>query len=196
MGITRVGLTVRWKRHLSSANWGSKTVFHKALRKYGEQSFVVEVLQDDISPADISLFEQEMIIYYDSLCDVGHGYNVSRGGLFQVGPMPEIVRQKIKATKLSQQRKHSPETIEKIKQAVAKHPSSGHRIPHSDETKRKLSAVNRGKHYQPKRDKKCRIPVKENLHKNKKMQQLKELVLFDQKSQDEKCQNQNEKGIN
>ena len=47
IGFTSKTLEERFKKHLANAKSGSNTYLYKAIRKYGEQSFQIEILQEE-----------------------------------------------------------------------------------------------------------------------------------------------------
>jgi group I intron endonuclease len=44
IGITNQGVTVRWSKHCSDARRNSTFLLSKAIRKYGEQNFLIETI--------------------------------------------------------------------------------------------------------------------------------------------------------
>lgn len=76
VGQTANTLEHRAKQHFGSARYGSPYKFHKAIRKYGEDAFVFDVIE---VVRDSELNEREMywIKYYDSY---ESGYNSTLGG--------------------------------------------------------------------------------------------------------------------
>ena len=72
----------RFKQHLSEARYDltSKSIFHKAIRKYGPDAFSVELLEDNILECDIDNKEIYYIGYYDTYYLNGNGYNMTLGG--------------------------------------------------------------------------------------------------------------------
>lgn len=70
-------LTERWNSHCSSARNGSKFRFHSAIRKYGEESFIKEILFDDLSIQACRTIEEETIKEHNTMI---FGYNAKPGG--------------------------------------------------------------------------------------------------------------------
>ena len=70
-------LNERWNSHCSSARNGSPFRFHSAIRKYGEESFVKEILFDDLSIEDCRIIEVETIKEHNTTT---YGYNAKPGG--------------------------------------------------------------------------------------------------------------------
>lgn len=92
IGKTAKGLETRRQTHQFSANRGSNTVFHKAMRKYGYTSFEWSVLHEATDDEDIDelekLYIERMGTHYSD--GDGLGYNMTKGG--DGGLMPEESR--------------------------------------------------------------------------------------------------------
>lgn len=74
---TYIGKTInsikrRWRGHCYSANYGSETHLHRAIRKYGVHSFIVEELDNDYE--DINVAEKYWI------AKLSPSYNMTDGG--------------------------------------------------------------------------------------------------------------------
>lgn len=70
-------LEERWKSHCSSARNGSTFRFHSAIRKYGEESFTVNVLFQDLNIEQCRTIEEQIIEEYNTILN---GYNAKPGG--------------------------------------------------------------------------------------------------------------------
>lgn len=71
-------LTERKARHIRSAETGSKTRFHNAIRKHGANSFEWSILFDNLnSYDDCKVMERRMIALFDTY---NKGYNSTLGG--------------------------------------------------------------------------------------------------------------------
>lgn len=101
IGITTRTLHNRWIRHKSSANTGSQCPIHRAIRKYGVDKFIVEVLSTFTNIQELKEAEIRYISIYESN-DSTKGYNLTRGGDGTMG------------------RTHSKETRDRIKLGVRK----------------------------------------------------------------------------
>lgn len=78
IGQTIHSVKLRFSKHLTAARKGSDYVIGKAIRKYGEENFYVETLEECLRK---ELNERE--IYYISLYNSTNpkfGYNMSKGG--------------------------------------------------------------------------------------------------------------------
>lgn len=165
-GKMYVGQTIhliesRWKRHIRSAQRGSDHKFHRAIRKYGEENFLVEeVLTVSASTKEelktkLDYVEIRLIKKFGTR---KHGYNSTDGGEGLVNLSEESL---LKISKALKGRKFSEETRKKMSSAAKlrigelnsnfgnhklagkNHPLYGKR--HSEETKKKISEANLGK---------------------------------------------------
>ena len=80
IGITQCALTKRWREHLSAARTGNDKRLYKAMRKYGTDSFTIEVIREATSFEDLKRFECELIILHNTHAKNGQGYNLTAGG--------------------------------------------------------------------------------------------------------------------
>ena len=123
----------RWNNHLSLARTGrAKTHLANAIRKYGEDAFTFSVIEE-CHEDELNERERYYIAFYRSNNRL-FGYNMTDGGdggydftpevrqkISKVhkgvkkGPMSQERKEAIRKAKLSQHRKHSAETIEKIR---------------------------------------------------------------------------------
>lgn len=87
VGKTELSLSKRKSNHLSDTKRGCEFAFHRALRKYGEENFVWEIVEDSIEDR-ILLDDKEKfyIALYESFGP--KGYNMSEGGEGQTGWIP------------------------------------------------------------------------------------------------------------
>lgn len=78
IGQTIGTLDRRWKRHVAdSLSNRSDTKFSRAIRKYGKDSFKVEVIYETENKDELDTVEKEMIKKYNSILE---GYNSCDGG--------------------------------------------------------------------------------------------------------------------
>lgn len=125
-----VGKTVneqgRKKVHKSDAKRGSNCPFHRAIRKYGFDSFNYEVLEritSDESELNKLLNERE-IYYIDKLECRTNGYNATNGGDGMLG---------------------NKRTEESLKRGIETKRKNGN-LTRTESTKSRISEANRGKH--------------------------------------------------
>lgn len=80
IGITNDTLKRRWGNHIRYANKNHKShPFRNAIRKYGKDAFVIEVLSSNLSIEDAKFLEIAFISLFDTQ-NRKHGYNISPGG--------------------------------------------------------------------------------------------------------------------
>lgn len=138
-------------KSINSSYLGSGTIIIKAVKKYGKDSFIKEVLEVLEDLCELSEREIYWIEYYNST-DRNIGYNISSGG--NGGNLGEIVNKK-----LSDISKESGRLIgNKLRSgvppinkgvAMSEEQKDKLRKPKTDEHKRKLSEVRIGKHTKP-----------------------------------------------
>ena len=80
IGKTIKTMEERLSEHVKSALSGSETPFHKAIRKYGIDNFTSEILENNINENKLNLKEIYWIDKENTLCNIGHGYNITKGG--------------------------------------------------------------------------------------------------------------------
>ena len=78
IGQTKVSLKLRFQNHLSAARNGKDYVIGKAIRKYGEENFYIELLEE-CTIEELNESERYWISYFNST-DNKFGYNISIGG--------------------------------------------------------------------------------------------------------------------
>lgn len=127
-----------------SRNMKNKFIFHKAITKYGWDSFNVEILEIfekfDKSKDNQILLEREA--YYIELFDATNrekGYNICKYSTDRTG-LKHSEEHKRKISIANTGKTHTSETKEKLRQI-----NTGKN--HSDETKEKLRQINLGKTY-------------------------------------------------
>ena len=143
-GKCYVGLTretknpnLRWGRYGGGYNQKGQKKFWAAIKKYGWENFEHEILEKDISTPELANErEQYWIAYFDSF---RNGYNATTGGCGATGHVL------------------SPE--KKKEMGKANIGTKHHTQKHSEESKRKMSEWQKGKHHSPKTEfKKGMIP--------------------------------------
>lgn len=77
IGITITNLEERQRTHLRDVNKGSKRPFHNAIRKYGIENLVWEVIDNENNFEKLKKLEINYIKFYDSF---NKGYNQTLGG--------------------------------------------------------------------------------------------------------------------
>lgn len=82
-----IGITNDYKRRWANHGLGN-TVIAKAIQKYGKHNFTFTILQSNISIEEIDQLEIDTIKKYNSL--VPNGYNVSKGGRYNISAVGKI----------------------------------------------------------------------------------------------------------
>ena len=78
VGQTKRGLKERWSQHVYNAvNHVSDSHFKRAIRKWGADAFVAEILIDNLSLEDANRYEE---LFVELLGTFESGYNSTRGG--------------------------------------------------------------------------------------------------------------------
>ena len=78
VGQTKVSLKLRFQNHLSAARNGKDYIIGKAIRKYGEDKFYIELLEE-CTVEELNEREKYWIAFFNSM-DNRFGYNISIGG--------------------------------------------------------------------------------------------------------------------
>ena len=78
IGQTKVSLKLRFQNHLSAARNGKDYVIGKAIRKYGEENFYIELLEE-CTIEELNEREKYWISYFNAT-NSKFGYNMSIGG--------------------------------------------------------------------------------------------------------------------
>ena len=134
IGKTIKTLHIRKNQHINDSKRGSNYRFHKALNKYGVDSFEWIILCITDSNSKLNLLE---IFYISAYKKITSLYNLTDGGQGNLGwNPPEETRNKIGLA--NSKRIISDETRRKISEA-------GKGRKHSEETKNKISAIHKGK---------------------------------------------------
>ena len=84
----------RWREHCGGANGKSTLALHRAIRKYGESSFILETLASKVPSNEINTMERIWIFLLNSVAP--NGYNMTLGGDGGT-PTPEV-RKKMTAS--------------------------------------------------------------------------------------------------
>lgn len=93
----------RWHSHVySSKDKNTKSLIAKAIRKYGKDSFIQEILYQSYDQKHCREMETHFIQEHNSQCVEGYGYNISYGGEGELGNRSRTGM------------KHSPEAIKKM----------------------------------------------------------------------------------
>lgn len=138
IGITSTSLKKRINGHLKDMRQGSQSAIHRAIRKYGINSFDISIISDNAkSWKDLCKQEKFFIAKYNSY---NNGYNSTIGGDGNYGykPTEETKQKQSKALKGRKKPPRTKEWCEKISKA-----NKGKKL--SKETREKISKGNKGK---------------------------------------------------
>lgn len=145
----------RWRRHIRTAEKGSQSHFHRAIRKYGIEAFELSLLSSSASsPQDLNEQERFYIAKHRAN-DPAFGYNMTTGGE-HVGPACPWKGRKLSAAwrknlglarkgkKFSDShRQNLSDSLRKTAKRGVESPRFGK--PLSRETRIKISEANKGK---------------------------------------------------
>lgn len=120
IGLTTKGSGVRYRQHWNESRIGEPAPIHNAMRKYGEDNFIVEIIDFAETVNELKEKEKYYIAKYNAT-DKSIGYNVSLGGDGNMGYT------------------HSEEIKQKLRELALNRP------PASEETRRKISEANKGR---------------------------------------------------
>ena len=145
-GKRYVGQTVRLDKRIIQHKQGARNhnlasyncALHRAIRKYGYDSFVLDILEEDIPRSELDDREKYWIKEMDSFGE--NGYNMTEGGDGNLGRTWSEEQRKDMSLKKMGQNKGIPlkeETKRKIGEA-----NKGKSHPISEETRRKISEHN------------------------------------------------------
>lgn len=130
VGKTQRTAETRWNDHIGLARRNSPQGIHRAIRKYGAETFNVEVLftTKTMDPCELNAMETFFIVLHQSHKNE-NGYNMTLGGKGASGKRtPEQCRRISEGRKgVGVGQKRSPETCERLRQAKlgAKNPNFG-----------------------------------------------------------------------
>jgi group I intron endonuclease len=94
VGQTTRTLNKRWNSHLTASRRGGKCAISKAINKYGEEKFSIEILRVCKSRKELSKFETLLIKKLGTLSP--QGYNLTTGGESSI-PTEETKKKQSKA---------------------------------------------------------------------------------------------------
>jgi len=153
--------TCRFRQHCKNARMGVESALYAAMRKHGESSFSMVVVEECQSKTVADLREKHWISELNSRTS-GHGYNLTEGGEGGSDPSPET-RAKIGAA--SKARAHLPrrpisaEGLANIRAGIANRVFSDEALERigaatssrvvSEETRAKMSSTRKGRKQSP-----------------------------------------------
>ncbi len=149
-GQTVTPIGDRWVRHLSSSKKGSNHKFHRAIRKYGAENFIIkEVLSvsaptKEILKKKLDYVEMRLIKRFNTKID---GYNSTDGGdKGTVGlKMSEEAKKKISEAK--RRENLSDEQRKKLSESKIGEKNPFYHRTHSEDSRQRISEKKRGENH-------------------------------------------------
>ena len=154
-GKMYIGQTVqlldnRWRRHVLSTQRGSDHKFHRAIRKYGEENFLVEEVLTVSAPTKeilkkkLDYVEMRLIKRFNTKID---GYNSTDGGdKGTVGlKMSEEAKKKISEAK--RRENLSAEQRKKLSESKIGEKNPFYHRTHSEDSRKRISEKKRGENH-------------------------------------------------
>jgi group I intron endonuclease len=144
IGITNKDEAVRWWFHLRDARTKRRDgAFHQAIRKYGAEAFVREVLYTAVDEREAIACERGLIAQYGTLFPSGYNLSVGgetyKGGNIKGKRISEEHKEHLRRLAAAMKgKKRKPESIEKGRASLM-----GHFV--SEETRRKIGAKSKGR---------------------------------------------------
>lgn len=144
IGITNKSLQERWRAHCRSAlSRRDSVVFHKAILKYGKESFKQEILENNLTESEAQEKEIFYIKHFNSYYLNGLGYNMTYGGEINSHLKGENAYgsrlSNLEALKIIELLKDETLTYSQILIQIGKTPDTT--------LLRIVSSINKGKHY-------------------------------------------------
>jgi group I intron endonuclease len=151
VGVTTKGLDVRWAQHYNAANRNSSVYLHRAIRKYGKDAFIQEIVEET-TVEEMYLREQYWI------GKLNPQYNMTLGGEGTLGLIPDA------DTRYKMSMSHKG----RVFTAEHRHKLSMSRIGkrHSEQTRNKLKVKRRNRVTKPETKEKLREAFSGNKNPN------------------------------
>lgn len=149
-GQTVTPIGDRWVRHLSSSKKGSNHKFHRAIRKYGVENFIIEEVLTVSAPTKeilkkkLDYVEMRLIKRFNTKID---GYNSTDGGdKGTVGlKMSEEAKKKISEAK--RRENLSDEQRKKLSESKIGEKNPFYHRTHSEDSRQRISEKKRGENH-------------------------------------------------
>lgn len=149
-GQTVTPIGDRWVRHLSSSKKGSNHKFHRAIRKYGAENFIIEEVLTVSAPTKeilkkkLDYVEMRLIKRFNTKID---GYNSTDGGdKGTVGlKMSEEAKKKISEAK--RRENLSDEQRKKLSESKIGEKNPFYHRTHSEDSRKRISEKKRGENH-------------------------------------------------
>lgn len=155
VGQTAGTLDARWTKHVCLSKTANSYAIHRAIRKYGAETFERLVLASSANQIDLNRMEREYIAQFKAFGRDGYNETIGGDGVMRGRTHSPETRRKISAAQTG--RKQSPELIAKRTASQVGRPlSAEHRAKLSawqigkvlsPEHRAKLSAAHKGKRH-------------------------------------------------
>jgi group I intron endonuclease len=96
VGMTQETPQKRFRRHVVTAKKGSDCAIHRAIRKYGEEAFVIESVDTAATKDELKTKEIKWIVKLNTF---GNGYNMTPGGDGGGRKVSDVTKKKMSVTK-------------------------------------------------------------------------------------------------
>src|SRR5580698_8118011 len=192
-----IGQTVqpekRWYQHKNdSTRYKLSMTISRAIKKYGNESFIFEVIACCKSLEDANEVETLLVCQYESHVSTGKGYNISHGGT-NGRRLPLSAEHKRKLSEIKKGKKLSEQHSQNISNALKGKPAHNKGKPRDEDIKQKISAsmlgivfseehrlalskANVGKKHTEETKQKMRKPKSEEAKKNMSEARIKYLI--------------------
>lgn len=134
VGQTRNSVQNRWQEHCSGCNGSSRSLIHRAIRKYGRENFIFKVIEICNSLEELNAAEEHAIEHHNTMNPFGYNLIGTNRG---VRLMSEITRQRMR-----QAQKRRPKPTEETRQRRSK---SLRGLKRTDETRERIALAKIGK---------------------------------------------------
>ena len=154
IGKTEGKIEARVNQHLDGKAPGCRAI-HSAIKKYGKENFIWEILHENVIPELLVVLEKQEIAKHKTMSP--HGYNLTEGGE-DGAQSEETIRKRTESLRQNppmKGKKHTPEACRKMSKSRTgsrRNPETRRRMsesamghPVSEETKRKIGDANRGR---------------------------------------------------
>lgn len=154
VGVTSLDVKERWR---NGNGYRENEYFHRAITKYGWDSFIHDVIYEGLSKKDAGQYERQLIREYNS-DNPASGYNLMYGRLINGRHSTASIKKMSESMKGKYTGPNHPlwgttvseETKEKIRMAQKGENSPFWRVPRTEEVKKKISLAHMGKSYSAK----------------------------------------------
>ena len=149
-GQTVTPIGDRWVRHLSSSKKGSNHKFHRAIRKYGEENFIVEEVLTVSAPTKeilkkkLDYVEMRLIKRFNTKID---GYNSTDGGAKGTVGLKMSEEAKKKISEAKRRENLSAEQRKKLSESKIGEKNPFYHRTHSEDSRKRISEKKRGENH-------------------------------------------------